>query len=377
MFKILLTIQKNLLFSEKYWRGQWSIALLFAVVVAMEFTTPSDYVFGYLYTGPILLANSRLSRWEKLQITLLSAIFTVLNLFFPPGETLAIATVANRSIAVMALGVTGYLSDRNQQYEKAIAQTKAQLQSQRKLASIREDFVSTLSHDLKTPMLGAIETIKAFQQAKFGDVTLSQQKVLQTMARSHKMTLQLVETMLDVYRNDTEGLKLQLAPVNLAALAEEVIASLLDLSAARRVYISMSYGESDFRCSLWVNGDAVQLQRVFVNLLTNGINHSPRGERVEIIMESYPNYQVVKVIDSGLGITAEELPHLFDRFYQGNSDRQAKGSGLGLYLSRQIIEAHGGIIWAENKLTHGAVFGFRLPATPAYETSFSLANSPS
>ncbi|NJM59470.1 MAG: HAMP domain-containing histidine kinase [Oscillatoriales cyanobacterium RU_3_3] len=364
MLKTLLTISKNLLFPEKYWRGQWSIALLLAIVAVMEFTTPSDYVFGYLYTGPILLTNSHLSRWIKLQITLLAVALTLLNLFFPHGEKLFLATVANRSIAVMALGVTGYLSDRNQQYEAAIAQTKAQLQSQQKLASIREDFVSTLSHDLKTPMLGAIETIKAFGQAKFGEVTAAQQKVLETMARSHKMTLQLVETMLDVYRNDTEGLKLQLVPVNLAALAEEVIATLLDLSAARRVYISMSYGESDFRRSLWVNGDSVQLQRVFVNLLTNGINHSPRGDKVEIVMESYPNYQVVKVIDSGLGITPEELPHLFDRFYQGNSDRQAKGSGLGLYLSRQIIEAHGGIIWAENKLPHGALFGFRLPAIP-------------
>lgn len=372
-----LKIKNNLVLQEKYWRGKWSIALLFAVVAIMEFTTPSDYLFGYLYTGPILLASSRLSRLAKLQITLLSAALTLLNLFFPHRETIALLTVANRSIAVMALGVTGYLSDRNQQYQEAIAQTKAQLQSQQKLASIREDFVSTLSHDLKTPLLGAIETIKAFQSAKFGDVTPSQQKVLETMARSHKITLQLVETMLDVYRNDTEGLKLQFAPVNLAALGEEVIATMLDLSAARRVYISMSYGPSDFRRSLWVNGDAVQLERVFVNLLTNGINHSPRGGKVEIVMESYPNYQVVKVIDSGLGITPEELPHLFDRFYQGNGDRQAKGSGLGLYLSRQIIEAHGGIIWAENKLPHGAVFGFRLPATPAYETSFSLANSPS
>jgi two-component system NarL family sensor kinase len=109
----------------------------------------------------------------------------------------------------------------------------------------------------------------------------------------------------------------------------------------------------------------VQLQRVFVNLLTNGINHSPRGGKVEIVMESYAGYQVVKVIDSGLGITADELPHLFERFYQGHSDRQAKGSGLGLYLSRQIIDAHGGIIWTQNKLPTGALLGFRLPAIPA------------
>jgi two-component system NarL family sensor kinase len=72
--------------------------------------------------------------------------------------------------------------------------------------------------------------------------------------------------------------------------------------------------------------------------ITNGINHSPGGGQVEIVMESYMSYQVVKVIDSGLGITADELPHLFERFYQGHSDRQAKGAGLGLYLSRQIID---------------------------------------
>jgi two-component system, NarL family, sensor kinase len=368
MFDSLLKIPKILVFQEKYLRGRWSIAILFAIVIALEFTTPSEYLFGYLYTGPILLANSRLSRLGKLQITLLAAALTLLNLFVPYGETIALATVANRAIAVMALGVTGYLSDRTQQYQEAIALAKAQLQSQQQLARIREDFVSTLSHDLKTPMLGAIETIKAFQGANFGEVTTSQQKVLETMARSQKMSLQLVETLLDVYRNDAEGLKLQLAPVNLAALAEEVIATLIHLSAARRVYISISYGESDFRRSLWVNGDEVQLQRVFVNLLTNAINHSPRGGKVEIVMESYATDQVVKVIDSGLGITSDELPHLFERFYQGNGDRQAKGSGLGLYLSRQIIDAHGGIIWAENKLPLGALFGFRLPAISANET---------
>ena len=70
------------------------------------------------------------------------------------------------------------------------------------------------------------------------------------------------------------------------------------------------------------------------------------------------------LLKPGLGITAEELPRLFERFYQGHSARQAKGSGLGLYLTRQIIEAHSGTIWAENRLPRGALFGFRLPAYP-------------
>jgi two-component system NarL family sensor kinase len=102
MFKSLSAIPKNQAIQEKYLRGRWSIAILFAIVVLLEFTTPSEYLFGYFYTGPILLASPRLSRLGKLQITLLSAALTLLNLLVPPGEALALATVANRSIAVMA-----------------------------------------------------------------------------------------------------------------------------------------------------------------------------------------------------------------------------------------------------------------------------------
>lgn len=189
-------------------------------------------------------------------------------------------------------------------------------------------------------------------------------KVFATIIRSHQSTLQLVETLLDVYRNDTEGLKLQLAPVDLVTIAEEAIATLTDLATSRQIYISLNFGESDFRRALWVKGDALQLGRVFTNLLTNGINHSLRGGKVEVILESQPDYHVVKVLDNGLGISAEQLPHLFERFYQGHSDRSAKGSGLGLYLTRQIITAHEGTIWAENQMPSGALFGFRLPALP-------------
>ena len=342
----------------------WLIIGLFVVVIGLDFFTPPDYVFGYLYIGSILLASSRLSRAATFQTTVVAIILTILNLWVFGGYPITASTVANRLIVVSALVVTGLLSDRNRRYEEAIAQQQALLQAQEQLASVREDFVSTLTHDLKTPLLGAIETLKALQQGKFGVVTPAEHKILATMARSHQTTLQLVETLLDVYRYDTEGLKLQLAPVDLVSVAEETIATLTDLALNRQVYISLGYGESDFRRAFWVNGDALQLQRVFANLLTNGINHSLRGGRVEVVLESQSDYHIVKVLDTGLGITAEELPRLFERFYQGHSARQAKGSGLGLYLTRQIIEAHSGTIWAENRLPRGALFGFRLPAYP-------------
>lgn len=193
-------------------------------MILLEYATPSEYVFGYIYTGPILLAHPRLNRSATLQVTLAASVLTLLNLVLPDVEGTSPATVANRLIAVMALVVTGLLSDRARRYEEAIAQQKAKLHAQEQLASVRENFASTLTHDLKTPLLGAIETLKSFQQGYFGAVTPEQQKVLAMMTRSHKSTLQLVETLLDVYRNDTEGLKLYLELVNLFALAEEVIA---------------------------------------------------------------------------------------------------------------------------------------------------------
>lgn len=332
---------------------------IFAVVMTLEYSTSSDYVFGYFYTGPILFAP-RLNRSATFQVTLCASVLTLSNLFLPVIEPTNPATVANRLIAVAALVITGILSERTHRYEEALAQQKAQIHAQEKLASVKEDFMSTLTHDLKTPLLGAIETLKSLQKSQFGTVTTVQQDVLSMMTRSHQSTLHLVETILDIYRNDNEGLKLHLTQINLASIAEETIATLVDLAATRRVYLCLGYGESDFRRSVWVNGDDLQLQRVFSNLLINGINHSPRGGKVEIILESDSAHHLVKVIDNGPGINTSQIPHLFEQFYQGHSDRQAKGSGLGLYLSRQIIEAHGGTIWAENRTPHGALFGFRL-----------------
>ena len=158
--------------------------------------------------------------------------------------------------------------------------------------------------------------------------------------------------------------------MDLSILAETVMATLMELAANRRIHLSLNYGNSDWKRSLWVNGDALQLQRVFSNLLINAINHSRRGDHVEVVLEPQTSYQVVKILDTGAGIQHEQFPHLFERFYQGHSDygvlsqRQAKGSGLGLYLSRQIIEAHNGIIWAENRVPNGAIFGFKLPVLP-------------
>ncbi|QZZ19500.1 HAMP domain-containing histidine kinase [Leptothermofonsia sichuanensis E412] len=342
-------------------RTHWFLTLLFLVVIGLEYSTPPPYVFGYLYIGAVLLASVRLGHRATLWVTGIAVGLTLLNLWVPGIEPITPITLANRAITVLALVVTAWLSDRIQQYESAMLRQQVQLASQTQLAKVREDFVSTLTHDLKTPLLGAIETLNAFQGGQFGTITHAQQRAIAIMIRSHQMTLQLVETLMDVYRNDIEGLHLHRNPVNLTSLAEDVILQLTPLATARQIHLCFRQGDSDFRQAYWVNADTFQLQRVFNNLMTNAINHSLRGRKVEIYITAKNNDYQVKILDEGQGIPDQDLPHLFERFYQGNSDRQAKGTGLGLYLSRQIIEAHGGRIWAEQRSPQGAIFAFCLP----------------
>jgi len=347
---------------QLYSPRQWLIVAIFILVVILEYLTPPIYVFGYLYVGAILLTNSRLSQKTTVWVTTGAIAFTIFNMLIQGIETITFAIFANRSIVVTALIITGWLSNRNRKYEEAIASQKMQILAQEKMASLREDFASTLTHDLRTPLLGAIETLKAFESEKFGAVTPNQHQVLQIIRRSHQNTLDLVQTLLDVYRNDTQGLQLRCSSINLVTVAESAISTLVDLASSRQVYIHLGFADSEFRSLAMVNGDALQLQRVFVNLIANGVNHSLRGGKVEVVFIPDGINHTVKIIDQGLGIKEEELPLLFERFYQGHTHCQAKGTGLGLYLSRQIIEAHNGKIWVERRKSGGTIFGFSIPA---------------
>ncbi|MEB3358997.1 MAG: HAMP domain-containing sensor histidine kinase [Synechococcales bacterium] len=341
----------------------WLIGLLFTVVIALDYSTPPPYVFGYLYIGAVLLASSsRLSRKATFTITAAAVLLTLFNLFVPGKTPITAIAFANRLITALALVVTGWLGDRIQRYEEAITRQRLQLIAQEQLAQMREDFVSTLTHDLKTPLLGALETLKALKDGQFGVITPPQRKVLEVMTRSHQKTLGLVNTLMDVYRNDAEGLHLDKQPIDLVTLAEEAIADVTNLASSRQVHLSLSQEGSEFRRTYRVKADALQIHRVFTNLIANAVNHSLRGGRVEVVMAVRQGFYQVQVKDEGRGIRGEDVPLLFERFYQGSGEHQTKGTGLGLYLSRQIVEAHGGKIWAEPRSPQGAIFAFRLPA---------------
>lgn len=341
---------------------QWLVMGIFVLIVILQYSTPPIYLFGYLYIGAVLLANLCFDRKTTFWLITSAIAFTIVKMLIINVDNITFPILVNRSLVVAVLIVTGYLNNRNRNHEEAIARQKMQILAQEKMASLREDFASTLTHDLRTPLLGALETLKAFEEEKFGAVSANQYKVLQVMRRSHQNTLELVQTLLDIYRNDTQSLQLRSSPIDLVAIAESAISTLVDLASSRQVSIHLRFADSKFSCSCWVNGDQLQLHRVFVNLIANAINHSLRGGKVEVVCIADGINCIVKIMDQGQGITQEELPLLFERFYQKYTYCQTKGTGLGLYLSRQIVEAHNGKIWVERRASGGAIFGFSLPA---------------
>jgi two-component system, NarL family, sensor kinase len=359
-----------------------SIGICYILIFLAELMAPIEYVLGHLYVVPILLTacrlnNNGISTLKNISATLvLTRICVFLTLFdFVIPEIIAehilvfhklpIATLINRFNVVFILLLSHWLIKCSLEYMEEIScqkekinQYKSELLTRIQLDRIHEDFVYTLTHDLKTPLLGAILTIKYFQKEKFGSVNSTQSKVLSIISRSQQRSLQLVETLVDVYRNDIESLILQYEPIDLRSIATEAIDAVVILGLERQITFNLKYDEPTDRQSE-LTGDRLQLSRVFSNLLSNAIYHSPRGGQIDVTIGDRDRQYVVGILDRGLGIALADLPFIFDRFYQAQN--QWKGSGLGLHLSRQIVEAHGGEIWAESVLPQGAKFCFSLP----------------
>ncbi len=333
------------------------ITLIFVVILVLEFLTPPEYIFGYLYVGPILLANWFLDRRSTLFVTVLSAALTFANLLFPHYALNNSIAFTNRLITVAALLTVAYLGTQYRQMQEETTQQKAQLQAREELAKAQADFIATLTHDLKTPLLGAQQTLSFFEQGQFGLITTQQQGVLETLQKSNYKQLALVDTLLAIYRNDLSGLQLKKRRLDLDELCAEQIMALNDLALNRKIELAYE-GLNQAQCE----GDDLQLSRVVANLVGNAINHTPRGGRVLVQLSQAQGEYRLLVEDTGSGIPSADLKRIFDRFYQSDNTRHIPGTGLGLYLARQIIEAHGGRIWAANRPSGGCLFGVGLPA---------------
>lgn len=209
---------------------------------------------------------------------------------------------------------------------------------------------------LRTPLLAAIQTLGFFLDGSLGDLHQRQYTLLETMLYSNKDMLGLVNALLEVYKYDSGQLVLCKDFFNLNSLIAQCIAEVQSLSHSKNIEIHFN-GENDLK----VYADKQELKRVIANLLGNAITYTPNHGKI-IIKSTFDKSNIeFSIQDNGGGIPKDDIPKLFKRFSQGTSKKRSTGTGLGLYLSRQIMEAHGGKIWLESELGKGCKFCASLP----------------
>ena len=221
----------------------------------------------------------------------------------------------------------------------------------------KDDFVSVISHELKTP----ITSIKGYAQMllRRAEERLADEKELKGLRIINDEVdrmVDLINQLLDVSRIEARRLELNLERVDLVALAADAVDRLQMTTTRHTLRLRAPQGP------LWVQGDAMRLNQVFGNLIMNAIKYSPAGGPIEISLENQEGRAWVSVRDWGIGIAPEDQPHLFQRFYRGKrkSSSSLTGMGLGLYISRQIVERHGGDIVFYSQPGQGTTFLFWL-----------------
>lgn len=224
----------------------------------------------------------------------------------------------------------------------------------RQADELKSTFVSIVSHELKTPVAlikGYVSTLRREDAAWDKEIINDSLQVIEEEA--DRLT-GLIENLLDASRLQAGGLKVKRSDVWLPDLVRRIAARMQTQSTHHQVVVDFP---SDFPMIL---GDEMRLEQVLTNLIGNALKYAPDGE-VRISGSLRPDMVVVCVSDQGPGIAAEDMPHVFDRFYRApDAVRQTKGAGLGLYLTRALIEAHGGRIWID-PVEKGTRICFSLP----------------
>lgn len=221
----------------------------------------------------------------------------------------------------------------------------------------REDFVATLTHDLKTPVSATNRGVRFLLDGDFGVLSDEQREILETILQSNTALYSLVQTLLDVYRFDSGVKELNIKQCNLQTILSQLIMEIMPLAQEKGVVLSMELSESLDQ----VLCDEVEIRRLLQNLIDNSLKYTAMGGSIVVAVEQSEGKTRVSVKDTGKGISEENKPKLFQRFWQaGSTGRYYASTGLGLYLCRRIVEAHGGKIWCESLVGQGSTFIFEI-----------------
>ena len=228
------------------------------------------------------------------------------------------------------------------------------------LDKLKAEFVSVASHELKTPINVVIGYLQLFDEGVYGALTPKQREICRTIESQAQALSRLVKQLLDVSRFDAGGGRIEPRRIELPRFLDDLERAFDVLARQRGITFRVVRG-ADLPAE--VTWDADRMNEVMGNLLSNAFKFTERNGTVELTAEATAEVVQVEVRDTGAGIPANELPLVFEKFFQAGNQAQAaqKGTGLGLAIARQIVEAHGGMIVAESTPGVGTTFTITLP----------------
>jgi signal transduction histidine kinase len=261
-----------------------------------------------------------------------------------PDQLEALQALARQAMAQIELGL---------QLEKE----RESVRRLRELDRLRDQFLSTVSHELRTPLTSVRGWLDLLIEESDG-MNDEQRDFLGRADRNADRLSRLVDDLLDLTRSDAGRLVMESVPIDLSALVNDAVASMINGEKCGELIVTASVAEGVRAC-----GDHSRLSQVIDNLCSNAVKYTPAGGRVDVRLESRHGAAVLIVRDSGIGIPPEERENLFQRFFRASSatDQGIPGTGLGLAISKAIIDGHGGSIRVGDGFDGGTAITVTLP----------------
>ena len=228
-----------------------------------------------------------------------------------------------------------------------------------RLDKTKDDFISMASHQLRTPLTSIKGYISMVREGDAGKITKSQDQLLEEAFKSSERMVHLINDFLNLSRMQTGKFQIDRRPVDLSKVILQEIASLVTTADSHK--LSFAYKAPKNFPILDLDED--KIRQVIMNFSDNAIDYSPEGTNIKVKLTLEAKYAVFTITDTGIGVPRAEQSQLFSKFYRASNARKQRpdGTGVGLYLAKTVIEAHGGKVIFESTENKGSTFGFKLP----------------
>jgi CheY-like chemotaxis protein/anti-sigma regulatory factor (Ser/Thr protein kinase) len=223
----------------------------------------------------------------------------------------------------------------------------------------KSEFLASMSHELRTPLNAVIGFSDVLLERMFGDLNERQEEYVRDIRDSGRHLLELINEILDLSKVEAGRMELEVAALSLPDLLEHGLAMVRERAARHRIALSLEIAPEVG--VVWA--DELRLKQVVLNLITNAVKFTPDGGSVDVAAELTGDEVRVTVRDTGVGIAEADQERIFEAFQRGGREAPAEGTGLGLTLSRRIVELHGGRIWLRSSPGAGSTFAFAIPVS--------------